>query len=133
VRSSRHRLRVIYGDTDMMGVVYYANYLRYFEAGRNELLREIGLPYRELEAAGFALPVANASVSYRTPAKYDDLLELETSVSEVRHVSVRIAYRLLRDGELVATGETTHACIGPNGRLARLPPEIVNKLRDSEG
>ena len=71
-------IRVIYGDTDQMGVVYYANYLRYFEAARNEFIRAKGLRYRDFEVQhGLLLPVAEAHVSYRTPARYDDLLAVE--------------------------------------------------------
>jgi acyl-CoA thioester hydrolase len=126
VLSNRHRFRVIYGDTDMMGVVYYATYLRYFEAGRNELLRTIGLPYRELEKSGIMLPVASVEVAYKVPARYDDELELETTLAEVRHASATISYRLTRakDEELIATGETVHACIGRDGRVTRFPPAI---------
>ncbi len=132
--SNRHTLRVIYGDTDQMGIVYYANHLRYFEAGRNELMRKMELPYKELEKLGYALPVASAQVDYRSPARYDDELELETSLVEVRHASVRIRYRLMRrpDGALVATGETTHAVIGPDGKVTRIPPELRRILLREE-
>jgi acyl-CoA thioester hydrolase len=133
VRSHRHSFRVIYGDTDTMGVVYYANYLRYFEAGRNEILRAMGIRYREMEQMGFMLPVAEASIKYRTPAHYDDELELETAIAEVRHASVRIAYRLFRksDDALVATGETMHACMTKDGRVTRLP-NLVRTMISAE-
>jgi acyl-CoA thioester hydrolase len=136
VRKNRHTFRVIYGDTDTMGVVYYANYLRYFEAGRTELLRAMGINYRELEASGFLLPCANASVRYRSPARYDDELELETILAEVGMASVRITYNLYKkaDAVLVATGETTHACIEPSGKIARLPQALRAKLtEESDG
>jgi acyl-CoA thioester hydrolase len=130
VRTHRHKFRVIYGDTDMMGVVYYANYLRYFEAGRNEILRELGLCYRDFESTGFQLPVSEAAVKYRAPARYDDELELETAIAAVGLASVKMQYRLLRpsDGALIATGETTHACIAKTGKIARLPDEIRRKI-----
>ena len=126
----RHRFRVIYGDTDAMGVVYYANYFRYFEAARNELLRDLGAPYRELEAEGFMLPVAEAQAKYHAPARYDDALVLHTTVERVRFSSVEITYRMTRedDASLVATGRTLHACIGPSGRLARLPDPLRGRL-----
>ena len=123
------RLRVIYGDTDQMGVVYYANYLRYFEASRNEYLRARGLRYRDFEERfGLALPVAEAGVSYKQPARYDDLLDVEASVVDVRRASAAFEYRVLRGGELIATGRTVHACVDLDGRLRRLPPELVEKL-----
>ena len=78
----RTEIRVIYGDTDQMGVVYYAQYLRYFEAGRNEFIRAKGLRYRDFEARfGLQLPVAEAGVVYRRPARYDDLIAVETALS----------------------------------------------------
>ena len=128
------RLRVIYGDTDQMGVVYYANYLRYFEAGRNEFIRAKGLRYRDFEARyGLLLPVAEASVSYRQPARYDDLLDVEISLGEVRRASARFEYRLVReDGVLLATGHTVHACVDLEGKLRRLPEELLAALARGE-
>ena len=126
-------IRVIYGDTDRMGVVYYANYLRYFEAGRNEFIRAKGLRYRDFEDRfRLLLPVAEAGVSYKTPARYDDLLRVETSLTGVRRASARFGYRIVRDGELVATGHTVHACIDLAGKLARLPPELLQALGAGE-
>jgi len=127
------QLRVIYGDTDQMGVVYYANYLRFFEAGRNEFIRAKGLRYRDFEETfGLLLPVAEAGVSYRSPARYDDLLTLEVSLAEVRRASARFEYRLLREGELLATGHTVHACIDAGGKLQRLPPALLTRLGAGE-
>ncbi len=128
------RLRVIYGDTDQMGVVYYANYLRYFEAARNEFIRAKGLRYRDFEARyGLLLPVAEAAVSYRQPARYDDLLDVEISLGEVRRASARFEYRILRDdGALLATGHTVHACVDLEGKLRRLPAELLAALSRGE-
>ena len=124
------RLRVIYGDTDQMGVVYYANYLRFFEAGRNEFIRARGLRYRDFEEAfGLRLPVTEAVVGYRQPARYDDLLDLEITLGEVRRASLRFEYRLLREGTLLATGHTVHACVDLGGRVARLPAELLARLQ----
>jgi acyl-CoA thioester hydrolase len=129
----RIELRVIYGDTDQMGVVYYANYLRYFEAGRNEFIRAKGLTYKDFEASyRLQLPVAEAGVSYRSPARYDDLVTLETSLVEARRASARFGYRLLRGDELLATGFTVHACIDLHGRLQRLPKALVDVLAAGE-
>jgi acyl-CoA thioester hydrolase len=126
-------VRVIYGDTDQMGVVYYANYLRYFEAGRNEFLRRKGLRYREVEERlGVLLPVSEAAVSYRAPARYDDLLVIETCLDELRRVSARFCYRVLRGEELLATGHTVHACVDAEGRIRRLPSELAAALSVGE-
>jgi len=127
-------IRVIYGDTDQMGVVYYANYLRYFEAGRNELIRAKGLRYRDFETRfSLRLPVVEAAVSYRLPARYDDLLTVETSLAEVKRASARFGYRILRESELLATGHTLHACVDPEGRVQRMPPELLARLGAGEG
>ena len=127
------RIRVIYGDTDQMGVVYYANYLRYFEAGRNEYIRAKGLRYRDFEERfGLRLPVAEAGVSYKQPARYDDLVDVEITIGEVRRASARFEYRLLREGTLLATGHTVHACVDLEGKLRRLPEELVSRLTEGE-
>jgi len=123
--------RVIYGDTDQMGVVYYGNYLRYFEAGRNEYLREKGARYRDVEREfDIHLPVVEANVRYRHPARYDDLLRIETEVTEVRRARLRFAYRIVREeGErLLAEGETVHACVDREGRPVKLPERLVELL-----
>jgi acyl-CoA thioester hydrolase len=127
----RTEIRVIYGDTDQMGVVYYANYLRYFEAGRNEFIRAQGLRYRDFEARfGMVLPVAEAQVRYHHPARYDDLVTVETSLVELGGASARFAYRLLReDRTLLASGSTLHDCLDGKGRVKRLPAELVSCLQ----
>jgi acyl-CoA thioester hydrolase len=122
-------IRVIYGDTDQMGVVYYANYLRYFEAGRNEYLRAHGARYRDMEARHrVVLPVVDAQISYKSPARYDDLLVVETDVTKLGRASVRFEYRVVRGEDLLATGHTIHACVGPEGNVTALPAEVVSLL-----
>ena len=129
----RMELRVIYGDTDQMGVVYYANYLRFFEAARNEFIRAKGLRYRDLEAEhGLRLPVTEASVRYKLPARYDDLLTVEIALGEARRASARFDYRVLRGAELLATGHTVHACVGVDGRVRRLPAGLLERLAAGE-
>jgi acyl-CoA thioester hydrolase len=129
----RTELRVIYGDTDQMGVVYYANYLRYFEAARNEFIRAKGMRYRDFERDyQLLLPVAEAHVAYRQPARYDDVVTVEITLAQVRRASARFDYRLLRGEELLATGYTTHACVDLDGRVQRMPPELIARLSDGE-
>jgi acyl-CoA thioester hydrolase len=84
--------RVIYGDTDQMGVVYYANYLRWFERGRSELLRQIGLPYATIEAAGFHFPVADVTCRYAQSARYDDVIDNATTLVELSRASLVFEY-----------------------------------------
>lgn len=134
MREHLHRFRVIYGDTDMMGVVYYANYFRYFEAGRNELLRAAGFAYRRFEAMGFMLPVTDAQAKYHASALYDDVLALTTTIERVRFGSLQISYRIERPEPddpptLIATGATTHACVATeSGKVTRFPPEFREAL-----
>jgi acyl-CoA thioester hydrolase len=122
----RHEVRVIFGDTDQMGVVYYANYLRYFEGARAAYWRALGKSYKDLEAWGVALPVVEAHCHYRRSAHYEDLLGVETWVSELRGASLRFSYRIVRgdDNDLVAEGMTRHAVLGSDGRLRALPPML---------
>ncbi len=127
-------IRVIYGDTDQMGVVYYGNYLRFFEAGRNEFIRARGMRYRDFEADhGLRLPVTEAQVHYRSPARYDDLLTIETTLVELRRASARFGYRVLRGEEVLATGATVHACVDLEGRVQRLPAALVARLGGDHG
>lgn len=119
-----HEIRVIFGDTDQMGVVYYANYLRYFESARAAYWRDLGRSYRDLEAWGVALPVVEAHCNYRRPAHYEDLLTVDVGISEVRGASLRFVYRVLRGTELIADGYTRHAVIGTDGRPRALPAAL---------
>ena len=118
--------RVLYGDTDQMGVVYYATYLRFFEGARNEWIRGLGIPYTEIEKRGIYLPVLEASLRYLRPARYDDLLELPLKVSHTR-VKVRFDYVVHRVGEIppLVLGHTVHACVGKEGRPTRAPDWLL--------
>ncbi len=126
--------RVLYGDTDTMGVVYYAHYLRFFEYGRNEYLRARGLTYREVEARGFRLPVSEARCRYLRPARYDDLLTVETRVVRARGARVSFGYEIRGEGgDLLTEGATDHAVLGAEGRLTRLPADLVEALAPETG
>ena len=120
----RHEIRVIFGDTDQMGVVYYANYLRYFESARAAYWRDLGRSYKDLEAWGVAMPVVEAHCDYKRPAHYEDLLIIDIEVSQLRGASVKFGYRVLRDDTLLALGYTRHAVIGTDGRPRALPDEM---------
>ena len=126
-------VRVIYGDTDQMGVVYYANYLRYFEIARAEWLRARGREYRTIEAEGLQMPVIEAHVRYRAPARYDDLLEIAAAPAEVRGASMKFRYALRRRGAdaVLVEGWTQHACIGRDGRPTRFP-DALRRLLDED-
>jgi acyl-CoA thioester hydrolase len=126
--------RVLYGDTDAGGVVYNANYLRYFEIGRTELMRQWVCSYREIEKLGFVLPVIECWSRFKSPAFYDDLLLIETTVAEVSSLKCRFSYRILRREEeparpkLLVKGYTVHAAVTREGRLTHLPEEIIGKI-----
>jgi acyl-CoA thioester hydrolase len=124
------RVRVIYGDTDQMGVVYYANYLRYFEHARSELIRARGGSYRQLESRGLMLPVVEAVCRYRAPARYEDLLLIRTQVRELRRASLTFAYEIRKEGDesVLCEGSTVHACLGTAGRPVPIPEEIRQLL-----
>lgn len=125
-------IRVIYGDTDQMGVVYYANYLRFFEAGRNEYLRARGARYRDIEREfSVLLPVVEANVKYRHSARYDDWLRIETRITTLKRASLRFDYRVIReeDEKLLAEGHTVHACIDRDHKPVRLPEQLLAMLK----
>ena len=126
----RFGIRVRYGDTDQMGFAYYANYLRWFEIGRAEMMRSLGTSYRELEAMGVALPVVEACCRYLKPARYDDAVVIETGVAELGRASVRFTYRIVRerDGQLLARGHTEHCFLGRDGKPARAPAALLGLL-----
>jgi len=130
----RTSCRVLYGDTDAAGVVYYGNYMRYFEQGRTEYMRDLVQTYREIESQGLVLPVIECYTRYKASAAYDDLLVIETSMVELKNVSCRFNYRILRKEPddsltLLAKGYTVHASVDRSGRLTRLPAGLLDKLR----
>lgn len=114
-------IRVRYAETDRMGLLHHATYFVYFEMGRTELLRQRGISYRDLEDAGHLLVIIDLGCKYRRPAYYDDLLTLRTTVVRITHVKIVHAYKLMRDGELLAEGHSTLACVDREGRPQRLP------------
>ncbi|MFI5262965.1 MAG: acyl-CoA thioesterase [Candidatus Kapaibacterium sp.] len=124
-------IRVRYADTDKMGIVYYAKYLEYFEVARTEMLRSMGLPYREIEAKGFELPVANASIKYYKGAAYDDELLITASLEPKHSPRVEIHYEVRLNGkdELLAEGDTTLVFVDAlTGKPARAPQFYLDAI-----
>ncbi len=121
--------RVPYADTDQMGVVYYANYLEYFERSRTELLRAAGLPYSELERLGLFLPVAEAHCKYLAPARYDDLLTLRSWVTEVKGVRLRIESEVRRGDELLVSGYVVLVSVNRERKVIRMTPELIDSCK----
>jgi acyl-CoA thioester hydrolase len=134
---SQTRIRVRYAETDQMGIVYYANYLVWFEIGRVELLRSLGLAYSQLEKDHQCiLPVVEATCRYKSPARYDDRVVIETRPSLLRGSVIKFAYRILREPaeagqerKLLAEGETVHVVCDDQLNKKPLPPEHEAALR----
>jgi len=117
-----------------MGVVYHAQYLVYFDVGRTEYMRERGAPYAALEARGFQLVVVDVGVRYRHPARYDELLQLDTRLADLGSASVQFEYALNGPGgRLLATGHTRLGCLGSRGRPTRLPEDVLAALAAPPG
>jgi acyl-CoA thioester hydrolase len=117
-------VRVRYAETDQMGVVYHANYLVWFEVGRVELIRALGIEYKRMEKEDDChIVVADAHCRYQQSARYDEVLRIRTRIAESRNRIVKFSYQVIRDGDgkLLATGETTHIICGSNGRPKLLP------------
>lgn len=125
-RQTVARVRVRYAETDKMGVVYYANYLVWFEVGRCEWLRPTGSSYRQLEAEGTILPVIEAHCEYRRPLRYDDEVEIRARGTMLSPVRLRFDYEVVRSGaaEPSAVGWTEHCGVDPDGRPRRLPASV---------
>jgi acyl-CoA thioester hydrolase len=124
------RIRVRYAETDRMGVVYYANYLVWFEVGRTEWLRETGWTYRQMEHEGVSLPVIEAHCEYRQPARYDDEIDIRTRATLLTPIRLRFDYELVRaaDGTVAASGHTIHAALDTAGKPCRLPARVQDML-----
>jgi len=127
--SHQVRCRVIYGDTDTMGIAYHANYFRWFEMGRTELFRSLGMPYRQIEAQGFMLPVVECQCKYIAPVRYDDPLIVETRLGDLG-AGIQFDYALYVDGadtKPKATGYTRHVFVDAKNRVVR-PPKFIIEL-----
>jgi len=123
------QVRVRYAETDAMGVVHHANYFVWFELGRTEYTRAVGLPYREVEARGVRLVVIEATARFHAPARYDDVVVIRTAVSDVSKATLVFAYEArLPAGTLLVDGQTVHAATDLAGRVRRIPEEVRTAL-----
>ena len=125
---STSQVTVRYAETDMMGIVYHGSYLPWFEIGRTTLLREHGLPYRQLEQQGYFLPVLEVQVKYHRPALYDDVLTIVTTLADKPSLRICLSYQVLRGDTLLASGHTLHAFIDRQGKPVRPPAEFSAKM-----
>lgn len=119
-------IRVRYAEVDRMGALHHSRYWVYFEMGRTELLRSCGIAYADLEAAGVLFVVAKCSARFIAPARYDDLLVLTTRIARIGAARIDHEYELKRksDGLLLATAQTTLACVDPQGQIIAMPDSI---------
>lgn len=124
------KIRVIYADTDAMGIVYHTNYIKWFEIGRTELLRERGVVYAEMESLGYNLPVIELWCHYLLPARYDQIVLVETEVVHTRRASIKFNYLIWNESkeDVLVEGSTVHACINKQGKIVRIPAVIMEKV-----
>ena len=127
-----YHYRVLYADTDRMGITYYANYFRWFEAARTEYFRALGFPYDECEKKGIYLPVAEAHASYLSPSTYDDAVVVRTCVSKMGNSTMRFEYRVMHEGteKPIATGYSMHVFVNKGMKPCRVPAEIRGIVRE---
>ncbi len=128
--TSRTQVTVRYAETDMMGIVYHANYLPWFEIGRTTLLKEHGFSYRELEASGYRLPIVEISAKYHRPALYDDAITIITTLIEKPTLRIKIAYEIRRGEELLVTGQSQNVFVDLQGQPTRPPAAFIQRMNE---
>ncbi|MEG1634825.1 MAG: thioesterase family protein [Rikenellaceae bacterium] len=122
------QIRVRYGEVDQMGFLYHAHYVEYFDTARTELIRSLGITNRELEEKGIMLPVLNVNINYGTPATYDDLITIRTTLREMPRVKITFHYEVLRGEELLTTGSVTLAFMNSKTKRAIRPPHELMEI-----
>ncbi|MBS1785538.1 MAG: acyl-CoA thioesterase [Acidobacteria bacterium] len=121
-------IRVRYAETDAMGIVHHSHFIVWMELGRSDFLRQLGMSYAEWEAQGVKLPVNGIGLTYRAPARYDELVQVRTTLKSATRRQVAFSYRIERDGLLLAEGESRHLVAGSDGRATVLPEAMLNLL-----
>jgi len=123
------KIRVAFADTDAMGIVHHANYLRYFEVARVEWMRDKGLDYKTWQAKGLHLPLIESHCVYKKPARFDDILEIKVGI-KIKGVRITMDYEVFKveTNELIATGLTQHVCVDDKMKVLPLPPEVNNLM-----
>ena len=130
MKTHETEIRVRYQETDNMGVVYYANYFIWFEVARTEYLRSAGVSYRKLEEKGAYLMVASATCQYKAPARYDDVVRIQTWIPRLKNSSLQFEHKLFIGDKLIAAGESVHVFTNSNGRPIRVPEEIRDLYKE---
>ena len=131
--TSTAKVRVRFAETDAMGVVYHANYLPWCEVARLELIGSIGLSYRKMNEDGFHLPVVDAHLNYKRPAKFDDIVEIKASIKTQPSVKVKVEYEMYANGVLLVSGYTMHVFVNREGLPVRPPKEVLATLLKAFG
>jgi acyl-CoA thioester hydrolase len=127
-------VRIRYKDTDRMGVVYYGNYLTFFEVGRTEYMRSLGRPYSDLETNGYTLAVTDATAKYHSNVGYDALITVKTRISKLTRVHVRFSYLVVdAEDKVLVSGETGHACVNDRMKACRMPRDLLQSLEEAIG
>jgi acyl-CoA thioester hydrolase len=121
---------VTYADTDAMGIVYHTNYIKWFEIGRAELLRELGIPYSKIEIMGYNLPLTEVNCHYLYPARYDQVVLVETEILFLKRATVKFSYSIYDETKekVLVEGESVHACLNKQGKIVRIPADIADKI-----
>ena len=132
MKKNHVNIRVIYADTDAMGIVYHTNYIKWFEIGRTELLRSMGIVYAEMESQGYNLPLTEAYCHYLLPARYDQIIVVETEMEYLKRASMKFNYTISDEDKekILVEGYTVHACTNNLGKIVRIPSFIVEKLNE---
>ena len=132
MKTYQPNVRVIYGDTDNMGIAYHANYFRWFEIGRSEMFRSLGLAYREIEKRGIFLPVSEVGCKFLAPVRSDDLLVIETTLDPSVRGGMKFDYRIFKKEveTMLARGFSKHACMNREGKVVRPPAFIMDLVAD---
>ena len=132
MKRNRVNVRVIYADTDAMGIVYHTNYIKWFEIGRTELLRSVGIVYAKMEAQGYNLPLTEAYCNYLSPAKYDQIIVVETELEYLKRASMKFVYTIWDEDrqKALVEGYTIHACTNNLGKIVRIPSFILEKVNE---
>jgi len=132
LKKNQVKIRVIYADTDAMGIVYHTNYIKWFEIGRTELLRGMGIVYAEMESQGYNLPLTEAYCHYLLPARYDQIIIVETEMEYLKRASMKFNYTISDEDKekIFVEGYTVHACTNNLGKIVRIPSFIVEKLNE---
>jgi acyl-CoA thioester hydrolase len=127
------KIRVGYADTDQMGIVHHSNYLKYYETARWSFFRHLGTPYKNIEEAGFLMPVVTVQIQYLKPAYYDEVLTVETSITALKGPKLVISYKLYNEEqELINTAKITLAFMNMHSRKACKPPKFIQELWEKQ-